>query len=66
MRWMESLVERAGAGGGFPTIQKLWSPDRYAALPAEEEQPGIRSYLLNRSLNFLLALIIMLVFWLPQ
>ena len=27
MRWMEALVERAGAGS-FPTIQKLWNSER--------------------------------------
>jgi len=28
MRWMESLVERTGAGG-LPTIQRLWAVDRH-------------------------------------
>ncbi len=29
--WMESLVERAGADGAMPTIQRLWSTERSAA-----------------------------------
>jgi len=62
MRWMESLVERAGAGGGLPTIQKLWSIDRFARLQDQEELPaGVRQLPLNRSLNFVLALIALIL-----
>ena len=54
MRWMEGLMERAGAGGALPTIQKLWSADRASAdAGAREELPATR---LHRNLNFLLAL----------
>ena len=53
MRWMESLVERTGAGG-LPTIQRLWAVDRH-------DQSSIRAskrdYLLRRGLNVLVALI---------
>jgi lipopolysaccharide/colanic/teichoic acid biosynthesis glycosyltransferase len=54
MRWMESLVERAGAGGSIPTIQKLWSIDR-------QDQRSVgnveRRYLVRRGLNLSIALI---------
>jgi lipopolysaccharide/colanic/teichoic acid biosynthesis glycosyltransferase len=58
MRWMESLVERAGAGGGIPTIQKLWSTERYAH-PEERREQGAdgRGQLLRRALNLILALV---------
>jgi lipopolysaccharide/colanic/teichoic acid biosynthesis glycosyltransferase len=53
MRWMESLVERTGAGG-LPTIQRLWAVDR-------KDQSGLGAsegdYLPRRGLNVLVALI---------
>jgi lipopolysaccharide/colanic/teichoic acid biosynthesis glycosyltransferase len=49
---MESLVERAGAGGGIPTIQRLWSADRRQAEPFA----GAREELITRSLNIVIAL----------
>jgi lipopolysaccharide/colanic/teichoic acid biosynthesis glycosyltransferase len=59
---MESLVERAGAGGGIPTIQRLWSTDRYAR---SDERIGhraeIRRQLFSRAVNFLLALVALIL-----
>ena len=49
IRWMESLVERAGATAALPTIQRLWGTERGAA---ELTQAG----LVHRSLNLFLAL----------
>ncbi|HEY6073079.1 MAG TPA: sugar transferase, partial [Anaerolineales bacterium] len=43
---MESLVERAGATGALPTIQRLWRPVPVPTPPAE---------LVHRGLNFVLA-----------
>ncbi|HWN17748.1 MAG TPA: sugar transferase [Gemmatimonadales bacterium] len=54
MRWMESLVERAGAAGGLPTIQRLWPVDRRSAPQYDPEYPRGR---VNRTLNFVLALL---------
>jgi lipopolysaccharide/colanic/teichoic acid biosynthesis glycosyltransferase len=55
---MESLVERAGAAGAIPTIQKLWSTDRgLVELRPTEEASGAQAGLVHRSLNLLLALI---------
>jgi lipopolysaccharide/colanic/teichoic acid biosynthesis glycosyltransferase len=51
MRWMESLVERTGAGGGIPTIQQLWAVEQAQSAQAQ------RDYLLRRALNFVLALL---------
>ena len=44
MRWMESLVERTGAGG-LPTIQRLWALDRQ---DRSSIRLGDRDYLLRR------------------
>jgi lipopolysaccharide/colanic/teichoic acid biosynthesis glycosyltransferase len=57
--WMESLVERAGADGAMPTIQRLWSPERPAAVPGQPEltQGEWRcGPLVRRVVNILLAL----------
>ncbi len=54
MRWMESLVERAGAAGSLPTIQRLWPVERHPAPSYDPEYP--RGHL-NRTLNFVLALV---------
>jgi lipopolysaccharide/colanic/teichoic acid biosynthesis glycosyltransferase len=57
MRWMESLVERAGGGGGMPTIQKLWGADRIPSWSHDQnELAGPRGQFLTRGLNILLAL----------
>ncbi len=62
MRWMESLVERAGAGGGIPTIQRLWSTDRYTAADERAGQAAeSRQQLLSRAVNFLLALVALIL-----
>jgi lipopolysaccharide/colanic/teichoic acid biosynthesis glycosyltransferase len=53
MRWMESLVERAGAGGGIPTIQRLWSTDRQER---DTVLADTQAQLLSRLINLLLAL----------
>jgi hypothetical protein len=52
MRWMESLLERTGAGNGLPTIQRLWTMDR-----DRNSTRAYRWYLLRRTLNFVLALV---------
>lgn len=55
---MESLVERAGAAGALPTIQKLWGPEREPLeLHPAEEAAGVQAGLVHRSLNLFLALI---------
>ncbi len=56
MRWMEALVERAGAAGSLPTIQKLWLVDRQPASDAsgDPSHPGRR---VHRTLNLVLALL---------
>ncbi|MEA2725018.1 MAG: hypothetical protein QOH59_2789 [Gemmatimonadales bacterium] len=54
MRWMESLVERAGAAGSLPTIQRLWPVERHRGPRYDSEYPRGR---VNRSLNFVLALL---------
>ena len=57
MRWMEALVERAGAAGAMPTIQKLWSSDRTSvAAPAMEDAAASRGEGVTRAVNFGLAL----------
>jgi lipopolysaccharide/colanic/teichoic acid biosynthesis glycosyltransferase len=57
MRWMEALVERAGAGSGLPTIQKLWGADRLPPSPSlPDEIEGNRPAFAHRTLNFLFAL----------
>jgi len=53
MRWMEAMVERAGAGS-FPTIQRLWG-----TAPSESVPAG--ASLTTRVLNFLLALTALLL-----
>jgi lipopolysaccharide/colanic/teichoic acid biosynthesis glycosyltransferase len=56
MRWMEGLVERAGAEGAFPTIQKLWSVDRLRPASQTSEFTRTLPAQANRLLNFVLAL----------
>jgi lipopolysaccharide/colanic/teichoic acid biosynthesis glycosyltransferase len=54
---MEALVQRAGAAGALPTIQKLWGADRgHPAHPADELS-GSRSEPAHRTINVLFALI---------
>ena len=55
MRWMESLVERAGSAGSLPTIQKLWSDPQPRSGTAVD--PSHHQNRLHRTLNFLLALL---------
>ncbi len=54
MRWMETLVERAGVAGSLPTIQRLWPVERHLAPRYVPEYPRGR---VNRTLNFVLALL---------
>src|SRR5687768_13527313 len=57
MRWMEALVERAGAGSALPTIQRLWGADRLSPSPSlPNELEGNRPAFVHRTLNFLFAL----------
>jgi len=56
MRWMEAMVERAGAAGSLPTIQKLWPADRQPGSGALGDQSHLHSRV-NRPLNFVLALL---------
>ena len=56
MRWMESLVERTGAGNGLPTIQRLWTLDR-----DRSSTRAYREYLLRRTLNIVLALVALIL-----
>jgi len=56
IRWMEALVERAGAAGSLPTIQKLWPADRQLASGTLSDPSHPRSRV-NRTLNFVLALL---------
>jgi lipopolysaccharide/colanic/teichoic acid biosynthesis glycosyltransferase len=59
MRWMEAVVERAGAGS-FPTIQRLWGTERgQLDVPSESAPAG--ASLTTRVLNFLLALTALLL-----
>jgi len=53
---MDSLVERAGATGGLPTIQRLWAGNRHSSTPFGEDaySPHSRG---TRGLNFVLALL---------
>jgi lipopolysaccharide/colanic/teichoic acid biosynthesis glycosyltransferase len=58
MRWMEALLERTGAAGGFPTIQKLWAADRtQPSADGSEDQPHLPHSRGNRVLNIVLALV---------
>ncbi len=57
MRWMEALVERAGAGGTLPSIQRLWSLDRFQLAPERVEFHRTLSGRANRLLNIVIALI---------
>jgi lipopolysaccharide/colanic/teichoic acid biosynthesis glycosyltransferase len=56
MRWMESLVERTGAGNGLPTVQRLWTVDRAGSSARID-----RDYLLRRGLNFVFALVALIL-----
>ena len=53
IRWMESLVERTGPGGGIPTFQRLWSADRQER---DAQLADTRTQLLSRLIHVLLAL----------
>ena len=53
IRWLEVLVERAGAAGSLPTIQKLWAGS--TGFGEDSAQPPHSRG--NRLLNFMLALV---------
>jgi lipopolysaccharide/colanic/teichoic acid biosynthesis glycosyltransferase len=60
IRWVETLVERAGATGNFPTIQKLWASDRRR--PVVPDSPSyLRQSNGTRLLNFVLALVALII-----
>jgi lipopolysaccharide/colanic/teichoic acid biosynthesis glycosyltransferase len=56
MRWMESLVDRAGASDAFPTVQRLWAANRGQSSHLDEGSylPHSRG---TRCLNWILALL---------
>ena len=60
MRWMEVLVERAGAAGALPTIQRLWTAE--PGHPAIEHfESSVSPSRVNRALNLLLASVALIV-----
>jgi lipopolysaccharide/colanic/teichoic acid biosynthesis glycosyltransferase len=61
MRWMEALVERAGASGALPTIQKLWNTEVTPVDARPAGEPRQHSAVATRCLNFVLALIALIV-----
>jgi lipopolysaccharide/colanic/teichoic acid biosynthesis glycosyltransferase len=62
MRWMEALVERAGAAGALPTIQKLWGADDTHPDPRSAGAlTASRLAAVNRTINFVLALTALLL-----
>ena len=60
IRWMETLVERAGAAGSLPTIQKLWASDRLRS-PYPEDTTHLRQSRGIRVLNFVVALAALII-----
>jgi lipopolysaccharide/colanic/teichoic acid biosynthesis glycosyltransferase len=57
---METLVERAGAAGSLPTIQKLWASDRSRSSNGDD-QPHLPQSHGTRVLNFVLALLALII-----
>jgi lipopolysaccharide/colanic/teichoic acid biosynthesis glycosyltransferase len=60
IRWVEGLVERAGAAGSLPTIQKLWASDRSRSSNGDG-QPHLPQSYGTRVLNFVLALLALII-----
>jgi lipopolysaccharide/colanic/teichoic acid biosynthesis glycosyltransferase len=60
IRWVETLVERAGATGNFPTIQRLWASDRHRPAVGDGRSHLPQSHG-TRILNFVLALVALIV-----
>ena len=60
IRWMGSLVERAGAAGSLPTIQKLWASERPRS-PYGDEQTYLPQSHRIRALNFVVALVALII-----
>ena len=60
IRWVETLVERAGTAGSLPTIQKLWASDRPRSLYADDPThlPQGQG---TRVLNFVVALVALII-----
>ena len=54
MRWMEAVVERAGAGS-LPTIQRLWGAER-GQLDVPSKSVPVAPGLATRVVNFMVAL----------
>jgi len=59
-RWVETLVERAGAAGNLPTIQKLWAFDRGRPAFGDPHTHLPQSYG-TRLLNLVLALVALII-----
>jgi len=59
IRWVETLVERAGTAGSLPTIQKLWAWDR-PGTPYADPTPPVQSRG-SRILNFVVALVALII-----
>lgn len=61
MRWMESLLERAGGSGSFPTAQRLWPTSRAEPSPHSGGDSWVSNSRGNRLLNLVLALAALIV-----
>jgi lipopolysaccharide/colanic/teichoic acid biosynthesis glycosyltransferase len=62
MRWVHPLVDRAGAGGATPTIQKLWSVEQNGQPgDASQARADRRREALSRTTNIVMALILLLL-----
>ena len=60
IRWVETLVERAGAAGSLPTIQKLWPSDRPRS-PYADDSTNLPQSHGTRILNFVIALAALII-----
>jgi lipopolysaccharide/colanic/teichoic acid biosynthesis glycosyltransferase len=60
IRWVETLVERAGGAGSLPTIQKLRASDRPRSAYADDSTQPLQSPG-TRLLNFVLALAALII-----
>jgi lipopolysaccharide/colanic/teichoic acid biosynthesis glycosyltransferase len=59
IRWVETLVERAGTAGSLPTIQKLWAWDSPGS-PYADPAPPVQSRG-SRILNFVVASVALII-----
>jgi lipopolysaccharide/colanic/teichoic acid biosynthesis glycosyltransferase len=58
---MESLLERAGGSGSFPTAQRLWATSRVQPSRHSGDDSWVANSRANRILNFVLALAALIV-----